>query len=407
VAPAIAFRPLHVLVTVNASWNLLNFRSSLLEALIADGHQVTALASPDACTPRIEAMGCRFLPLRMDSKGLSPNRDLALLVRFLRHFRRERPDVVLGYTIKNNVYGALAARVLGIPFLPNVSGLGTAFLSSAWLQILAKNLYRAAFRSVPVVFFQNADDRALFVQYGLVDPARTHVLPGSGIDLERFAPSPTRKRAGVRFVLIARMLRDKGVVEFVDAARIVRKSNPQAEFHLIGPAGAENRSAIDAWEIEQWVREGIVTYIGPVEDVRPHIAASDCVVLPSYREGAPRSLIEGSAMARPVIATDVPGCRFVVEREVTGLLCEVRNAESLAVQMRRMIALGPEGRMSMGKAARLKMERDWDERHVIAAYRMQLATVARSSLQDGGGGRLRTRDRTDQPVVCGQIGTPP
>lgn len=367
---------MHIIVTANLSWNLWNFRRSLLSALLADGHRVTALAPPDDTSAELMAMGCRFIPLPMDSKGLSPVRDLALLARFTRVFRRERPDAVLGYTVKNNVYGALAARAVGIPFLPNVSGLGTAFLGRSWLQILVKRLYRAAFARVPVVFFQNEDDRELFTRERLVARERTQVLPGSGIDLAQFRPAPMPPGPRVRFLLIARMLRDKGVGEFVDAARMVARDFPAAEFQLLGPAGAENRTAIDQRVIDGWVREGVVEHLGAAEDVRPYIAAADCVVLPSYREGAPRTLIEAAAMARPVIATRVPGCTAVVDDGMTGLLCAVRDAEDLARQMRAVIEMGPEARSEMGAAGRAKMEREYDERFVIAAYRERLAIHA-------------------------------
>jgi glycosyltransferase involved in cell wall biosynthesis len=321
-------------------------------------------------------MGCRFIPLDMDSKGLSPMRDLVLLARFWRVFRQERPDAILGYTVKNNVYGALAARAAGIPFLPNVSGLGTAFLAQSWLQTLVKGLYRAAFAKVPVAFFQNQDDRALFVDANLVERVRTQVLPGSGIDLDHFRPAPMPQGMGVRFLLIGRMLKDKGVGEFVDAARIVKRTCPTAEFQLLGAAGAENRTAIEREVIDGWVREGVVEYLGTVEDVRPAIAAADCVVLPSYREGAPRTLIEAAAMARPVIATRVPGCTAVVEDGVTGLLCNVRDAEDLARKMHFFVDAGPAERSRMGAAGRGKMEREYDQELVITAYKGRLAAHA-------------------------------
>ncbi len=363
---------IHILVTVNASWNLLNFRRSLIESLLSDGNRVTILAPRDASTERLVAMGCDFIPLDMDSKGLSPAGDLKLLVRILKALRQARPDVILGYTIKNNIYGALSARLLGIPFLPNVSGLGTAFLGQSWLRIVAKGLYRTAFSRVPVVFFQNDDDRALFVAEGLIPAERTHVLPGSGIDLRHFSPAPIEPRSSVRFLLIARMLRDKGVEDFVEAARLMLDKGVEAEFTLLGPADSANRTAIGRDEIESWVREGIVAYREPVEDVRPFIADADCIVLPSYREGAPRTLIEAAAMARPVVASRVPGCTAVVEDGITGLLCNVRDSADLARQLQRMVALGPEGRQAMGAAGREKMEREYDQALVVAAYRGQI-----------------------------------
>lgn len=369
---------MHVLITVNAAWNIWNFRRSLVAALLAAGHEVTVLAPPDDSVEKLVAMGCRFRRLEMDVKGLNPLADLALAARLRRIFRHEAPDAILSYTIKNNIFGALAARGMGVPFLPTITGLGTAFLSGGMLQRVAETLYRHAFRPLPAVFFQNGDDSALFLSRGLVRPAQVRHLPGSGIDLARFAaaPMPDAEGAAPVFLMIARLLRDKGVREYVEAARLIRAEGIPARFQLVGAAGADNRSAIALPEVEGWVAEGVVEYPGPQPDVRPFIRAATCVVLPSYREGAPRTLIEASAMARPVIATDVPGCRAVVKEGETGFLCQPRDAASLADALRRFLALAPQDQAAMGRAARALMERDYDERFVIEAYQTALRALA-------------------------------
>lgn len=367
---------MHVLITVNAAWNVLNFRRPLVEAFLADGHRVTVLAPPDGSVAGLERLGGRVVPLRMDAKGLNPWSDWQLLRRLQRHFRHERPDIVLGYTIKNNILGALAARRCGIPFIPNITGLGTAFLSGGRVQAVAERLYRHAFHGLPIVFFQNADDRDLFVGRALVGAEQAALLPGSGIDLDRFtpAPPPADSQPPV-FLMVGRLLRDKGTLEFVEASRRVRRAQPEARFLLLGAAGAENRTAIDAAQVAAWQAEGAIEHLGHVEDVRPHLARATCVVLPSYREGAPRTLIEAAAMARPLIATDVPGCRSVVEHGVNGLLCDARSAASLAEACRQMLALSPAQRAAMGTAGRHKMEMEFDQAHVVAAYRRAVASA--------------------------------
>jgi glycosyltransferase involved in cell wall biosynthesis len=393
----------HILMTVNAAWNLVNFRSALIRALIADGYRVTALAPHDEHASKLEAMGCRFIPLRMNNKGASPFEDAALLMRFTSVLRRERPSVVLGYTIKNNIYGALAARSLSIPFIPNVTGLGTAFIHQSALNRIVRKLYAVAFRDLPVVFFQNTDDRALFVEGGLVDRRRAEVLPGSGIDLEHFAPARLRRQDTVRFLLVARLLWDKGIGEYVTAARAVRRTHPKTEFLLLGPAGVDNRTAIPLETVASWEAEGVVRYLGAVQDVRPQIGGSDCVVLPSYREGTPRTLLEAAALARPVIATDVPGCRQVVDPGRSGLLCSPRDSESLATQMRTMIEIGHEGRAAMGSAGRRKMERDYDVSRVVQAYRHQLY---RLGLDEGSPNRAHSETGiagVDTPLRRGAV----
>ncbi|MCE6949676.1 glycosyltransferase family 4 protein [Cereibacter sphaeroides] len=367
---------MYIMMTVNAAWNVLNFRRPLVEALASDGHRITVLAPPDEAVPELERLGCHVRPLEMSVKGLNPLEDLKLQRRFARIFREERPDVVLSYTIKNNIFGARAAKSAGVPFLPNVTGLGTAFLSGKLLQTVTEQLYRRSFADLPVVFFQNEDDRDLFLGRRLVQAGQARLLPGSGIDLQRFAPAPMpAPKEPPAFLMVARLLRDKGVVEFVEAARRIRARHPQVRFQLLGAVGSENRSAIDRRTVEAWVAEGIVEYLGTTADVRPAIAAASCVVLPSYREGAPRTLIEAAAMARPLIATDVPGCRAVVDRDVSGFLCEVRSAESLAGMMERFLALPPEARRTMGAAARAKMEREYDQALVVAAYREALVGI--------------------------------
>lgn len=368
---------MHILMTVNAAWNIWNFRRPLVEALTGDGHQITVLAPPDDAVPELEQLGCRVRPLAMSVKGLNPLADLKLQRRFGRIFREERPDAVLSYTIKNNIFGARAAKPANVPFLPNVTGLGTAFLSGRLLQTVTEQLYRRSFSALPVVFFQNEDDRDLFLDRRLVRAEQARLLPGSGIDLRQFAPAPfpIPEETPV-FLMIARLLRDKGVLEFVEAARRVKCRHPQARFQLLGAVGSENRSAIDRPTVDSWVAEGVVEYLGTTTDVRPAIAAASCVVLPSYREGAPRTLIEAAAMARPLITTDVPGCRAVVERDLTGFLCEVRSAGSLAAAMQRFLDLSPGARQAIGAAGRAKMEREYDQALVVDAYRAALDVIA-------------------------------
>ncbi|WP_232830716.1 glycosyltransferase family 4 protein [Tropicimonas sp. IMCC34011] len=361
-------RPLHVMLTVNAAWNIWNFRQPVLKALLSRGYRVTVLAPPDDSVPQLEEMGCRVLPLEMSAKGLNPLEGLRLRRAFLRAFREKRPDIVFSYTIKNNLFGAMAARTCGVPFLPNVTGLGTAFLSGGALQRVAETLYRHAFRPLPRVFFQNEDDKALFLSRRLVREAQCEVLPGSGIDLERFAAAPYPEGEETRFLMIARLLRDKGVREYVEAARILKAEGVTARFQILGSTDSENRTAISREELAGWEAEGVINYLGTTPDVRPHISASHCVVLPSYREGAPRTLIEAAAMARPLIATDVPGCTAVVDHEASGILCEVRSGSSLADACRRFLSLEAGERCEMGQAGRAKMAAEYDEALIVQAY---------------------------------------
>ena len=312
-------------------------------------------------------LGVERVPIEIDRAGLNPFTDLRLLLKYRALLQRIRPAAYLSYTIKPNIYGAFAAASLGIPALPNVSGLGTAFIRGGRLQALVTRLYRIGFACAPVVFFQNQEDRALFIDRRIVKPSQAQVLPGSGVDLDFFLPAPL-PNGHPTFLFIGRLLRDKGVVEFVEAARMLRADSPEARFQLLGALDEGNRTGIGQAEVDGWVADGIVEQLGTTDDVRPFIAAATAVVLPSYREGLPRSLLEAAAMARPLIASDVPGCRDVVEDGVNGFLSEVRNPGSLAAAMRRLLQLPRPQQIAMGEAGRKRVQERFSEAFVVRAY---------------------------------------
>lgn len=356
-----------ILFTTNTAWNILNFRLPVVRVLLARGDVVAFMSPYDDTVARLESVGMRYIPLEMDNKGLNPVRDAGLAIRFWQCFRSERPDVILSWTIKNNIFGALAAKAVKIPFIPNVSGLGTAFLSGGTIQYIAETLYKVAFKNLNTVFFQNEDDRELFIQRRLVTIDQAELLSGSGINLQHFSYAPIHDGPPI-FLMIARLLYDKGVLEYVEAARRVRNKHPEIRFQLLGATDSANRTAIDATTVKGWQTEGIIEYLNTTDDVRPYIAASSCVVLPSYREGAPRTLIEAGAMGRPVIATNVPGCRAVVDNAITGLLCEARSGESLAEVCLKFLDMSIPARVAMGQAGRARMENTYDEALVAKAY---------------------------------------
>lgn len=367
-----------VIVSANSLWNIANFRSGLIKAIAAEGFRpvIAAPFEPGEALPLSQE--AELVPLGMDRSGINPFADGSLVARYLNLFRTLRPSAYLSFTIKPNIYGAFAAGLAGIPAIPNVSGLGTAFLQGGALGRLVDMLYRLAFAKCRVVFFQNPDDRALFIDRRIVSESQARLLAGSGVDLKKFTPA---RPPGIRpptFLFIGRLLTDKGVREFVEAAQRTKARFPGARFQLLGGLDPGNRSAIGKDELDRWVAEHAIEYLGPTHDVRPHIAEASAVVLPSYREGLPRSLLEGGAMARPLIATDVPGCREIVKDGVTGLLCQVRSASSLAGAMARFIEMGVDQRQALGDAARAKVVSEYDERAVIDAYLEVLKPLRRS-----------------------------
>lgn len=359
--------PATIVISANTFWNIANFRTGLIGTLVGQGHRVL-VAAPDTDPIWTAARNVEAIELRVDRSGLNPFHDFKLFMNFVLLFWRSRPHFFLGFTPKPNCYGALAARLSGVKALPNVSGLGTAFINSGRLSALVGSLYRIAFARCQIVFFQNGEDRDLFVERRIVRPDQARLLPGSGVDLDRFAPAAVEPGRRIRFLFVGRLLGDKGVREFVEAARLLRRDHPDWKFQLLGPIDEGNRSGVGRAELDAWTEEGAVEYLGRTDDVRPHIAASTAVVLPSYREGLPRSLLEAAAMARPLIATDVPGNRRIVKHGTNGLLCAVRDPASLAEAMRTMGLMDAGKRVTMGKAGRAMVERDFDERLVIRAY---------------------------------------
>ena len=371
-----------VVVTANTSFNLVNFRAGLIEALARDGHEVVALAPRDAHSDAFGTdLDCSFAELRLEQRGTSPPREAISFLAMVSALRRLRPDVVLSYTIKNNLYGGVAARLLRIPIIPNVTGMGLVFSGRGGLEEVARRMYRHAFASAPVVFFQNAEDQAHFGRIGAVPADRTRLLPGSGVDLARFPLQDLPDRPGAPvFLFVGRLLREKGVAEFVEAARRVRDDFPGARFRIAGGLEPAGDDAVPADAIAEWAGSGLIEHLGRVDDVRPVLAEATCVVLPSYyREGTPRALLEAGASGRPIVTTDMPGCRTVVEDGVTGHLVPPRDVAALAAAMRAVAGAEPGALRAMGRAGRAHVEAHFDEEFVIRAYRDAIAAI-----EDGG-----------------------
>ncbi|RFP65440.1 glycosyltransferase family 1 protein [Hymenobacter lapidiphilus] len=361
---------MRVAIVINTAWNIWNFRRSLVQALQAAGHEVLAVAPPDAYSARLETeLGCRFVPILMENKGTNPLKDAALTRRFYQLYKREQPDVVLHYTIKPNIYGTLAARLAGIPSVNNVSGLGTVFIVKNLVSKVALGLYKFAFQFPKRVFFQNDDDRQLFISNGMVDAAKTDLLPGSGVDITRFKPAlEFRRNVPFVFLMIARVLYEKGVEEYFDAARLVREAVPGTRVQLLGGIDESGGVGVKRAVFEQWLAAGHVEYLGTSDNVAELLAQADCAVLPSYREGTPKTLLEAAAMGKPIVTTNVPGCRETVVDGSNGLLCQVRDAADLAAKMLQVLRLPDAELEQMGRAGRQLAVTKFDEQLVLDKY---------------------------------------
>lgn len=359
-----------VALSSNDGWSVLNNRGNLIRFLLKAGYKVAVLAPEDVHGAAIRALGVDLRPVAMSTRGTSPVRDARTMLAYARQLRAARAEAFLGFTIKPNVYGSLAARLLGIPVINNITGLGAVFARGGLLRRVVKSLYSVALRQSRTVFFQNDHDRALFEKAGLVRPGQAALLPGSGVDLKRFAPRPkTTPSQRLTFLLAARLLWDKGIGEFVEAARQLKTERADLRFQILGFIEKPSAATLSKAQLDAWNVEGIVEYIGSASDVRPVFARADCVVLPTYyREGVPRVLLEASAMAVPVIASEWPGCLEAVDDGITGLLCAPRSAASLATAIAHMADKTASERETMGQAGRRKMEREFSEDIIHRAY---------------------------------------
>lgn len=369
-----------ILLFANTDWYLWNFRRSLALAARDAGYDVLLVSPPGEYGARFAGIGLRWQALAMDRRSLNPLRELGVLWRLLRLFRRERPALVHGFTIKCVVYGALSARIARVPGRVNaVAGLGYVFSSGDAKARLLRPLVRLMMRMAlggerARLILQNPDDAALFERAGLVDAEHVRLIRGSGVDCLRFAArAPAADSPGpLRVLLAARLLWDKGIREYVEAARMLRAQHRQVSFLLAGTPDAGNPAAVPEADVRRWVQEGVLEWLGHVEDMATLFRSVDVVVLPSYREGLPKSLIEAAACGLPLVTCDAPGCREVVTDGVDGLLVPPRDARALAAAIARLLD-DPALRTRLGTAARAKALARFDEKIVIketlAVYR--------------------------------------
>ena len=358
-----------ICLVANTAWSMFNFRRGVIQSLINLGYEVVVLAPYDEAFDKLEEMGCVTIDLKMDARGINPIKDLFLIGRLYRFYKRLRPSLIIHYTIKPNIYGSLAAKVAGFPALAITTGLGYTFLNDNLVAKVARCLYKFAFNFPKEVWFLNNDDMKTFLDRNLVSPQKAKLLHGEGVDTDFYAPNfEVMHDNKIRFLLIARMLWDKGVGEYVEAAEIVKQSYPDVVFQLLGACGVANPSVIERDQVAEWEHRGIIEYLGTTADVRPYIAQSSCVVLPSYREGIPRTLLEAAAMAKPLIATDVPGCRDVVVDGETGFICNVKDPISLSNCCLKFINMEREQCDKMGTMGRNYVINNYDEQLVVETY---------------------------------------
>lgn len=352
---------MQILILANHSGGLYDFRKDLIAALKQHAEVSVAVPRNDRWD-ELQALADRVIELPIDRRGMNPARDAKLLGQYRAILKRLRPDLVLTYTIKPNIYGGLACRALHIPYAVNITGLGSAIENGGWLKRFVLTLYKPVLAGAEVVFFENAGNRDTLAATGVVPRGRDVVLHGAGVNLEDYPCQPYPLEGAVRFLFVGRVMHEKGVDELFSAARWLKRAyGDGVEFHVVGSFEEGYKPLVN--ELEQ---TGVVKYHGYQSDMKHFYAMADCVVLPSYHEGMSNVLLEAAASGRPLITSDIPGCREAVEPGVSGYLCPARDADALYAAMRQFLELPPAQRAAMGAASHDWIARNFDKKAVVA-----------------------------------------
>ena len=339
---------MRIVISINTTWNIYNFRFSLINELQKLGHEIIAIAPEDRYVYKLESINVKCYNLKINSKGTNPMDDVNLVRQYYKLFRDLKPDCILSYTIKPNIYGNFAAQLLKIPTINNISGLGTLFIKKSIATHFGKLLYKLSLNSSFHIFFQNSDDKALFIKNKLVKKNISSVIPGSGVNIKKFNFNRTDNKAS-KLLFVGRLIADKGVFEYLDAAVSILKKYPKKEFLLVGELGCNNKTAISENQLEDYTEKyPQIKYLGKTDNIISLLESVDIMVLPSYREGLSKSLIEAASMSLPIITTDVPGCRDVVKDGVNGFLCSIKSKSSLEIAINKMIGLNESDRLKFG-----------------------------------------------------------
>ncbi len=357
-----------IAIVLNSSWQAFNFRYNLALSIKEQGYDITFIAPYSAYSEKLKK-DFNFIDLSLSTNGTNPITDIRTILHLHKIFKKLRPAIVLNFTIKPNVYSSIVASYLNIPSINNIAGLGSLFIEDNLKTKLVKKMYRFSQKKASRIFFQNNDDFKMFLDDKIVEKSKCDRLPGSGVDLNKFKPVKKEETNTFKFLIVSRMLWAKGIKEYVEASKIIKENYSNVEFLLLGFLDAESPTAISKKQMDIWVKEYPINYLGVSDNVREVIAGVDCMVLPSYyREGVPRILLESASMAMPIITTHNVGCKEVVDHDVNGYLCKIKDVNDLVKNMEKMLGLSNEDRLLMGQKSRLKAEKEFDENIVISKY---------------------------------------
>ncbi|MGL4654239.1 glycosyltransferase family 4 protein [Cetobacterium sp.] len=359
-----------IMLSANNAFVIYNFRYGLMKALEQEGYEIITLAGEDSVAEEIKNNGWKYINLDIDRRGKNIINDLKLFYSYYKIYKKEKPDYILQFTIKPNIYGTLAAKILGISVINNVTGLGDVFSKENLTSKIVKLLYKVAFKFPKKVFFQNDDDLEIFLKNKLIDRKICGRLPGSGVDIEKFKPlKKENSNEKFKFLFLGRISETKGVRLINEASKLLRDKYPNVEFQLLGKVYTEESSHVSKEELKEWEKHSNIKYLGTSKDVRNEIKECDCILFPSYyREGVPRSLIEAAAMAKLIITTNNVGCKDIVQDGYNGYLAEPKDLDSLIEKIEKVLSLGKEDIEKLGLNGRKKVEKEFDEKIVIQKY---------------------------------------
>lgn len=362
-----------VAIILNSSWQGYNFRLNLARELRNANYEVHFLAAEDGDYSVRLQKEFNFFKIDANAKSVNPIDDLKLCISLYRALKTIKPNIVLNFTIKPNIYGAIISRILKIPSINNITGLGTVFIKKTFITKLVKLLYKVSLSCATFIFFQNSDDQNFFLNNSLVIHSKTAILPGSGVDTKKFFSKKSKDWSTFRFLMVTRLIKDKGVYEFIEAAKLLKDRD--VEFWILGESGVLNKTALGNDEITNLSKKKVVNFYDKTDDVKSFLDRVDCVVLPSYREGCPRSIMEASSSELPVIVSNVPGCRQVVDDKITGLYCKVKDSHDLMIKMKILMDMNENDRKKMGQMGRQKMVKHYDESIVIESYKEKILDI--------------------------------
>lgn len=352
-----------ILILTNFGLGLWNFRKELLEAFVNDGNEVIVSFPNDKFVQKVMDLGCRYVETKVDRRGTNPIRDLKLTFSYIKLIKRIKPDIVLTYTVKPNVYGGLACRITNIPYLPNITGLGTAIENEGLVQKIVLYLYKIGLKNAKCIFFQNDSNKQFFIDNKIVK-ANYKLLPGSGVNIEEhcFEEYPEDDKI-IKFLFVGRIMKDKGIDELLKATIEVNKCFENVEFHIVGFC-EENYND----RLHQLSNQGLIYYHGQQEDVHKFIKMSHVIILPSYHEGMSNVLLEAASTGRPILASSIPGCKETFIDGKSGYGFEVKNVADMVKTIKKFIELPYKDKSNMGMVGRKLMEKDFDRKLIIKEY---------------------------------------